>query len=99
MANIGTLSGLGKLWDGNHDLGPVDYEIQVFEDGAVRRGEGNLRWAGDGPWDRFHAGKPLMLMLKTGEQVSLTIKNTGKEGADILATGPMPKPVDLFADD
>lgn len=99
MTNIGTLSGLGKLWDGNRDLGPVDYDIQVFEDRELKRGEGTLQWAGHGPWDSFHAGKPLMLMLKTGEQVSLTIKSIRNEGADILATGPIPNPIDLFAED
>lgn len=99
MTNIGTLSGVGKLWDGNKDLGPVHYAIEVFKDGELKRGEGTLRWAGDGPWDSFQAGKPLMLMLKTGEQVSLTIKSPRNEGADILAAGPIPNPVDLFADD
>ena len=99
MANIGTLSGVGKLWDGNDDLGPVQYEIEVFEDGGSKHGEGALKWDGRGPWDRFQAGKPLMLMLKTGEQVSLTIKSTGHEGAEILASGPIPRPVDLFADE
>jgi hypothetical protein len=99
MTNIGTLSGLGKLWDGNRDLGPVDYDIQVFEDRELRRGEGTLRWVGQGPWDSFRVGKPLMLMLKTGEQVSLTIKSVHNEGADILANGTIPKPIDLFADD
>ena len=99
MTNIGTLSGLGKLWDGNTDLGPVGYAIDVFEDGAFKRGEGTLRWAGYGPWDGFQAGKPLMLMLKTGEQVSITITSPRKEGADILATGPIPNPIDWLADD
>lgn len=98
MTDIGTLSGLGKLWDGTRDLGPVNYDIRVFEDRELRRGEGSLRWIGQGPWDSFHAGKPLMLMLKTGEQVSLTIKGLRNEGADILATGTIPKPIDLFAD-
>ena len=99
MKNIGTLSGLGKLWDGNKDLGPVDYDIQVVEDREVKRGEGTLQWVGQGPWDTFRAGKVLMLMLKTGEQVSLTIKSTRNDGAEILATGPIPNPIDLFADD
>lgn len=99
MTNIGTLSGVGKLWDGNKDLGPVGYEIQVFEDGELRRGEGTLRWDGRGPWDKFQAGKPLMIMLKTGEQVSLTIKSPHNEGADIVATGEIPKPIDLFTDE
>jgi len=99
MTNIGTLSGLGKLWDGNRDLGPVHYAIEVFEDGGLKRGEGTLQWAGDGPWDTFQAGKPLMLMVKTGEQVFLTIKSLREGGADILATGPIPNPIDLFADD
>jgi hypothetical protein len=35
-----------------------------------------------------------MLMVKTGEQVSITIKNPGNEGADILATAPIPDPID-----
>jgi len=99
MKNIGTLSGLGKLWDGNRDLGPVDYAIEVFEDGEVKRGEGTLQWVGRGPWDSFQAGKVLMLMVKTGEQVSLTIKSARNEEADIVATGPIPNPIDLFADD
>jgi hypothetical protein len=99
MTNIGTLSGLGKLWDGNQDLGPVRYAIDLFEDGGQKRGEGTLQWAGVGPWDSFQAGKPLMLMLKTGEQVSMTIKSPRKEGADILTTGPIPNPVDWLADD
>lgn len=99
MAAGGTLSGLGKLWDGNQDLGPVRYEIHTGKEGGHKRGDGTLRWAGYGPWDKFKAGKPLMLMLKTGEQVDLTITNPRKEGADILATGPMPDPIDWFADD
>jgi len=99
MTNIGTLSGLGKLWDGNKDLGPVRYEIHVFEDGGRKRGEGALLWVGHGPWDSFQATKTLMLMLKTGEQVSITIKNPRNEGADILTTGPIPNPIDWFADD
>ncbi len=45
----------------------------------------------------FQAGK--LLMLKTGEQVSLTIKSPRNEGADVLATGPIPNPIDWFADD
>ena len=94
-----TLSGLGKFWDGNKDLGPVRYEIHVFQDDGPKRGEGSLRWAGYGPWDSFQPGKPLALMLKTGEQISVTIKSPRKEGADILATGPIPDPIDWFADD
>jgi hypothetical protein len=93
MTHLGTLSGLGKLWDGNRDLGPVDYDIQVFRTGGLKRGEGTLRSARYGLWDRFQAGKPLMLMLRSGEQVSITIKSPGNEGADILATGPIPDPV------
>ena len=99
MTNIGTLSGLGKFWDGNTDLGPVRYEIRVFEEGGLKRGEGTLRWAGYGPWDSFQAGKSLMLMVKTGEQVSFTIKSPRKEGADILTTGPIPDPIDWLAED
>jgi len=98
MKEIGTLSGLGKLWDGNKDLGPVPYVIHVFEDDGLRRGEGTLRWNGYGPWDAFQAGKPLALMLKTGEQISITIKSPRSEGADILATGPLPNPIDWLAD-
>lgn len=94
MTQIGTLSGLGKFWDGNKDLGPVLYTIHVFENGGVKSGEGSLRWAGYGPWDSFEAGKSLMLMVKTGEQVSITIKSPRKEGADILATAPIPDPID-----
>ena len=99
MTSIGTLAGLGKLWDENRDLGPVEYEIQVFKDGDLKRGEGNLRWDGRGPWDKFQAGKALMLMLKTGEQVSLTITRPGNEGAEVAATGPIPDPIDLFKED
>ena len=99
MAKNGTLSGLGKLWDGAKDLGPVRYEIHTAEEDGHQRGDGTLRWSGFGPWDKFQAGKALMLMVKTGEQVNLTITNPRKEGADILATGPMPDPVDWFADD
>lgn len=94
MTQMGTLEGVGKLWDGNKDLGPVRYTIHVSEDGGVKRGKGNLRWAGYGPWDSFQAGKALMLMVKTGEQVSVTITSSGKEGADILATAPIPDPID-----
>ena len=94
MAHIGTLSGLGKLWDGNKDLGPVGYDIDVFREGEQKRGEGSLRWDGYGPWDSFKAGKALMLMLRSGEQVSITIKSPRNEGAEILATGPIPDPID-----
>ena len=94
MTHIGTLSGLGKLWDGNKDLGPVGYEIHVFRDGDLKHGEGALRWDGYGPWDSFQAGKRLMLMLRSGEQVSIKIKNPGNESAEILATGPIPDPID-----
>ena len=96
MTHIGTLSGLGKLWDGNKDLGPVGYAIHVFRDGGLKRGEGTLRWDGYGPWDSFQAGKPLMLMLRSGEQVSITIKSPGNEGADVLANGPIPDPVNGY---
>ena len=37
MTQTGTLSGLGKLWDGNKDLGPVRYTIHVFQDGGLKR--------------------------------------------------------------
>jgi hypothetical protein len=93
MTHLGTLSGVGKLWDGNKDLGPIDYEIQVFRTGGSKHGEGTLRSARYGLWDGFQAGKSLMLMLRSGEQVSLTIKSLGPEGADILATGPIPDPI------
>ncbi len=97
MTSIGTLSGLGKFWDGNQDLGPVRYTIEVFRDGGIKRGEGTLRWAGYGPWDSYQAGKPLMLMVSTGEQVSITITSPRKEGADILATAPIPDPIDWLS--
>jgi hypothetical protein len=99
MTSMGTLAGLGKLWDGNKDLGPVEYEIEVVKTGELKRGEGNLRWDGHGPWDRFQSGKALMLMLKTGEQVSLTITRPGNEGAEVVATGPIPDPIDLFKEE
>ena len=99
MTTIGTLSGLGKLWDGNQDLGPVRYAIEVHEENGSKCGEGSLRWAGFGPWDNFQAGKALMLMVKTGEQVSLTITSPRKEGADILTNGPIPNPIDWLAED
>src|SRR5437762_13408843 len=88
------LSGLGKLWDGHKALGPVRYEIHVFQDDGPKRGEGSLRWAGSGPWASFQAGKLLARMLKTGEQISIAIKSPRTEGADILATGPIPDPMD-----
>ena len=96
MTHLGTLSGLGKLWDGNRDLGPIDYEIQVFRTDGSNRGEGSLRSTRHGLLDSFQAGKALMLMLKTGEQVSITIQSLGNEGADILATGPIPDPINWF---
>ena len=99
MTHLGTLSGLGKLWDGNRDLGPVDYEIQVFRTGGSKRGDGTLRSARAGLWDNFQAGKSLMLMLKSGEQLSITIKSSGHEGADILAIEPIPDPKDYFSDE
>jgi len=99
MAQIGTLSGVGKLWDGSKDLGPVRYTIHVSQDDGLKRGEGNLRWSGFGPWDSFQAGKSLMLMVKTGEQVNITIKSPRKEGADILATAPIPDPIDWLKDE
>jgi hypothetical protein len=93
MTHLGTLSAIGKLWDGNRDLGPVDYVIQVFRTGGSKRGEGTLRSARYGLWDNFQAGKSLMLMLRSGEQVSITIKSLHNEGADILVTGPIPDPI------
>ena len=94
MTHLFTLAGLGKLWDGNKDLGPIDYEINVSQTGGSKRGEGTLRSSRYGLWDGFHAGKPLMLMLRSGEQISVTIKSPGNEGAEILATGPIPDPID-----
>ena len=96
MTHLGTLSAIGKLWDGNRDLGPVDYEIQVFATGGSKRGEGTLRSVRYGLLDNFQAGKSLMLMLRSGEQVSVTIKSFGKEGADISVTGPIPDPIKGF---
>ena len=93
MTHLGTLSAVGKLWDGNKDLGPVNYEIQVFRTDRSKRGEGTLRSARYGLFDGFEAGKTLMLMLRSGEQVSITIKSLGNEGADIVATGPIPDPI------
>lgn len=34
-----------------------------------------------------------MLMLRSGEQVDVTVKSPGSEGVDILATGPIPDPI------
>jgi hypothetical protein len=34
-----------------------------------------------------------MLMLRSGEQVSVTIKNPGDFRADIVVTGPIPDPI------
>jgi len=93
MTHLGTLSAIGKLWDGNKDLGPVDYQIQVFRSDGQKRGEGTLQSAVIGLLDRFDAGKPLMLMLRSGEQVSVTIKNPGDFRVDIVVTGPIPDPI------
>jgi hypothetical protein len=67
----------------------------MAELGAERALYGGL---GFGPWDSFQAGKAVMIMLKTGEQVSITIKRPRKEGADILAHGSIPDPIDWLAD-
>ena len=94
MTHIGTLSAIGKLWDGNKDLGPVEYEIDVFRSGALKRGEGTLRCnAAIGLLGRFGAGQPLMLMLRSGEQVDVTIKKPGDFQAGISVTGPIPDPI------
>ena len=93
MTHLGTLSSVGKLWDGNKDLGPADYEIQVFRTGGSKRGEGIVRSVRYGLLDSFQAGKTLMLMLRSGEQVSVTVKSLGPEGADISVTGPIPDPM------
>ena len=94
MTHLGTLSAIGKLWDGNKDLGPVDYEIQVFRSDGLKRGEGTLRSDATGLLNRFAAGQRLMLMLRSGEQVSVTIKRPGALHVDILVTGPIPDPMD-----
>jgi hypothetical protein len=94
MTHLGTLSAIGKLWDGNKDLGPVDYEIQVSRSGGSKRGEGTLRCEKIGLLDRFAAGQTLMLMLRSGEQVSVTIKRPGGFRVDIEVTGPIPDPID-----
>ena len=93
MTHLGTLSSVGKLWDGNRDLGPVDYEIQVFRTGGSKRGEGVLRSARYGLLDGFPVGKSLVLMLRSGEQVSLTVTGLGDKSADISVTGPLPDPI------
>ena len=93
MTHLGTLSAIGKLWDGNKDLGPVAYQIQVFGSDGQKRGEGTLRCDAVGLLDRFDAGQKLMLMLRSGEQVSVTIKNPGDFRVDILVTGPIPDPI------
>ena len=93
MTHLGTLTAIGKLWDGNKDLGPIDYQIQVFRSGDLKRGEGALQCDATGLLDRFAAGQSLMLMLRSGEQVSVTIKNPGDFRVDILVTGPIPDPM------
>ena len=99
MTHLFTLAGLGKLWDGNRDLGPVDYELEVSQVGDSKRGEGTLRSSRYGLWDGFLAGTPLMLMLRSGEQVSLTIKSLGTDGPDVLVTGPIPDPINPMEED
>jgi hypothetical protein len=93
MTHLGILSAIGKLWDGNKDLGQVDYQIQVFRSDGVKHGEGTLQSAAIGLLDRFEAGQKLMLMLRSGEQVSVTIKNPGDFRVDIFVTGPIPDPI------
>jgi hypothetical protein len=93
MTHLGTLSAIGKLWDGNKDLGPVDYEIQVFRSGGLKHGEGILRSDRIGLLNRFRAGQTVMLMLRSGEQVSVTIRNPGNFRMDISVTGPIPNPI------
>jgi hypothetical protein len=93
MTHLGTLAAIGKLWDGNKDLGPVDYQIQVFRSGGQKHGEGTLQSAAVGLLDRFEAGRELMLMLRSGEQVSVTIKKPGDFRVDISVTGPIPDPI------
>ena len=95
MTHIGTLQAIGKLWDGNRDLGPVDYQIQVFRSGGLKRGEGTLQSDAIGLLNSYAAGQSLMLMLRSGEQVSVTIKNPGNTQVDILVTGPIPDPFNL----
>lgn len=93
MTHLGTLQAIGKLWDGNKDLGPIDYQIEVFRSGEAKRGEGTLSSNATGLLNRFKAGQSLMLMLRSGEQVSVTIKKPGDSRADISVTGPIPDPV------
>ena len=94
MTHIGTLQAIGKLWDGNKDLGPIDYQIEVFRSGEAKRGEGTLKSDRIG-LGKFRAGQALMLMLRSGEQVSVTIKKPGDAQVDIAVAGPIPDPFNL----
>ena len=95
MTHIGTLQAIGKLWDGNKDLGPIDYQIEVFRTDGQKRGEGTLSSDAAGLLNRFKAGQSLMLMLRSGEQVDVTIKKPGDRQANISVTGPIPDPFNL----
>src|SRR5262249_15893730 len=100
---IGTLLGLGNLWDGDKDLGSVHYTIHVFKDGGLNRGEGTLEGAGYGQEAIFKDGKRPMLRLKTGKKISNIKKSPhyisiGKSrhyvSGEVLAKGPIPDPID-----
>ena len=89
MAKIATLEGRGHLLVNDEDLGEVDYEIDIFVERGLKDGRGHLV-ADFMVLEKAFTGRNVKLQLRGGKEVTIVIKRTQGDRAEILTSGPIP---------
>jgi hypothetical protein len=86
----GNLTGKGVVVADGADQGEVDYDIDVFHDGAMKTAEGAIE--GDMPMlAKAQSSRTAQLRLETGSTISIILTLVRADGSGTLqVSGPLP---------
>jgi hypothetical protein len=90
MRILGNLTGKGVVVADGADQGEVDYDIEVFRDGAMKTAAGTID--GDMPMlARAQSSRTAQLRLEDGSTVSIILTLVRADGSGTLqVSGPVP---------
>jgi len=91
MGHLGSLKGIGELFDGKKSLGVVTYQIDVIALHGLKEGPGSLRFVSDETLSLFDfAERTLSLRMENGERVAIVLTTPDINGASFRTTGRIP---------
>jgi hypothetical protein len=90
MRTLGNLTGKGTVVADGTDQGDANYDIDVFQDGAMKSAEGTIR--GDMPMlAKAQSSRAAQLRLENGSTINIILTLVRGDGSGTLkVSGPVP---------